>query len=136
LVIILSLLVLPFIVIAAPLIPAIAVNDSIRACFTYTPGDECGNAILPDGWERLDGGSRCPMGYSMLSQDETPPLKIGAITQTSDAMKRFCGQTEQDSKKYRYVLLGLICFPPLLWHILKNRKSLISMRRSDSTSDI
>jgi hypothetical protein len=67
---ILLLLVLPGVFVvswagAAPLPPRMAANHQIRQCAMVLPGDECGDAILPPGWEYLDK-PECPSGYTQV----------------------------------------------------------------------
>ena len=47
---------------AAPMPPRLVVNHETKQCATILPGDECGDAILPEGWEYSDG--ECPQGYA------------------------------------------------------------------------
>jgi hypothetical protein len=52
---------------AAPLPPRIAVNHGERQCAMFVTGDECGDAILPEGWEyQPPDDLACPEGYSMV----------------------------------------------------------------------
>jgi len=48
--------------------PRPVVNHSTRQCAVIVPGDECGDVILPTGWEYLDeaAGEKCPDGYSTI----------------------------------------------------------------------
>lgn len=49
---------------AAPMPPRTAVNHAARECAQVLPGDECGDAILPAGWEYVDGD--CPADYARV----------------------------------------------------------------------
>ncbi len=53
---------------AAPMPPSPVVNHQTRQCAIITPGDECGDVILPAGWEYLDeaAGEGCPEGYASI----------------------------------------------------------------------
>lgn len=48
---------------AAPMPPQRLVNHDLRQCAWIVPGDECGDAVLPAGWEILDS-DECPAGYA------------------------------------------------------------------------
>ncbi len=64
----LSLLLIYTLAIAAPMPPSPVVNHQTRQCAVITPGDECGDVILPPGWEYLDeaSGEVCPEGYTTI----------------------------------------------------------------------
>lgn len=47
---------------AAPLPPRRVVNHQTQQCAEIVPGDECGDVLLPPGWEYTDG--ECPAGYT------------------------------------------------------------------------
>ena len=53
---------------AAPMPPSPVVNHQTRQCAVIVPGDECGDVILPSGWEYLDeaAGETCPEGYATI----------------------------------------------------------------------
>ncbi len=57
---------------AAPLPPRRVVNHQARQCAEIIPGDECGDVVLPQGWEYLD--AECPQDYAIveLRPDWTP----------------------------------------------------------------
>jgi hypothetical protein len=64
----LSLLLIYALAAAAPMPPSPVVNHQTRQCAVITPGDECGDVILPPGWEYLDeaAGEVCPDGYTTI----------------------------------------------------------------------
>jgi hypothetical protein len=53
---------------AAPMPPSPVVNHQTHQCAVIVPGDECGDVILPSGWEYLDeaAGEVCPEGYATI----------------------------------------------------------------------
>jgi len=56
------------VVFAAPLPQRPVVNHQTHECAMITPGDECGDVVLPPGWEYLDeaAGETCPVGYTTI----------------------------------------------------------------------
>ena len=56
------------IVFAAPMPPRPVVNHQTRQCAVIVTGDECGDVVLPSGWEYLDeaSGELCPNGYATI----------------------------------------------------------------------
>jgi hypothetical protein len=53
---------------AAPLPPSPVVNPETRQCALVVPGDECGDLVLPPGWQYLDPavGGECPVDYTTV----------------------------------------------------------------------
>ena len=53
---------------AAPMPPRTLVNHKTQQCAQITPGDECGDVILPPDWEYLDpsAGEKCPENYTLV----------------------------------------------------------------------
>lgn len=53
---------------AAPMPPRTLINHKTQQCAQVTPGDECGDVILPPEWEYLDpnSGEKCPDNYTMV----------------------------------------------------------------------
>jgi hypothetical protein len=53
---------------AAPMPPRTLVNHKTHQCAQITPGDECGDVILPADWEYLDpnAGEQCPENYTFI----------------------------------------------------------------------
>ena len=53
---------------AAPMPPQPVINHQTRQCAVIVPGDECGDVILPPGWENLDeaAGETCPSDYTTI----------------------------------------------------------------------
>jgi hypothetical protein len=53
---------------AAPMPQRTVVNHKTHQCAQITPGDECGDVVLPLDWEYLDPsqGEKCPDGYQMV----------------------------------------------------------------------
>jgi hypothetical protein len=51
---------------AAPLPPRWVINPQAQQCARVIPGDECGDIVLPAGWEYQDAssGASCPAGYT------------------------------------------------------------------------
>jgi hypothetical protein len=56
------------VVFAAPMPPRILVNHKTQQCAQVTPGDECGDVILPPDWEYLNSssGEKCPDSYTLV----------------------------------------------------------------------
>jgi hypothetical protein len=56
------------VVFAAPMPLRILVNHKTHQCAQITPGDECGDVILPPDWEYLDAssGEKCPDDYTLV----------------------------------------------------------------------
>ena len=51
---------------AAPMPPRPLVNHQTRQCAQIVPGDECGDVVLPPGWEYLESDQDCPAGYTTV----------------------------------------------------------------------
>jgi hypothetical protein len=51
---------------AAPMPPRTVINHETRQCAMLVPGDECGDVILPPGWDYLPPGESCPAGYTTV----------------------------------------------------------------------
>jgi len=53
---------------AAPMPQRMVVNHKTRQCAQITPGDECGDVILPPDWEYQDPslGEKCPENYTLI----------------------------------------------------------------------
>jgi hypothetical protein len=53
---------------AAPMPARPVVNHQTRQCAVIVTGDECGDVILPTGWEYLNeaAGEKCPDGYTTI----------------------------------------------------------------------
>jgi hypothetical protein len=53
---------------AAPMPQRTVVNHKTHQCAQITPGDECGDVILPPDWEYLDPslGEKCPDNYTLV----------------------------------------------------------------------
>lgn len=58
--------VLAFTTALAPMPPRTVVNPETRQCAMLVPGDECGDVVLPPGWEYLPAGEACPQGYAVI----------------------------------------------------------------------
>jgi hypothetical protein len=53
---------------AAPMPPRTLINHKTHQCAQITPGDECGDVILPPDWQYLDtsAGEKCPDDYKLV----------------------------------------------------------------------
>ena len=53
---------------SAPMPPRTLINHKTKQCAQITPGDECGDVLLPPDWEYLDAstGGKCPDDYSVI----------------------------------------------------------------------
>ncbi len=53
---------------AAPMPPRLLVNHKTHQCAQITPGDECGDVIVPQDWEFLVASSdnKCPDNYTQI----------------------------------------------------------------------
>jgi hypothetical protein len=53
---------------AAPMPPRPVINHQSKECAEIVPGDECGDVVLPTGWEYLDpsNGEQCPQDYTIV----------------------------------------------------------------------
>jgi len=53
---------------AAPMPPRTLINHKTHQCAQITPGDECGDVVLPPDWEYLDtaSGEKCPDNYTFI----------------------------------------------------------------------
>ncbi len=53
---------------AAPMPRRILVNHKTHQCAQITPGDECGDIIMPPDWEYQDAslGEKCPDNYALV----------------------------------------------------------------------
>jgi hypothetical protein len=53
---------------AAPMPPRTLINHKTHQCAQITPGDECGDVLLPPDWEYLDtaSGEKCPENYAII----------------------------------------------------------------------
>lgn len=61
--------------IAAPLPPRRVINHQARQCAEIIPGDECGDVVLPPGWEYID--VECPQEYAVVDlRPEWVPFKV------------------------------------------------------------
>ena len=65
---ILLLLILNSMTYAAPMPPRPVINHQSRECAEIVPGGECGDVVLPPGWEYLDPdkGEQCPANYAFV----------------------------------------------------------------------
>jgi hypothetical protein len=64
---------------AAPMPPRPVVNPETRECALVVPGDECGDLVLPAGWQYLEPASdgNCPADYAVVElQAEWAGFKI------------------------------------------------------------
>jgi len=101
---------------AAPLPPRQIVNHQLRQCAVITPGDECGDAILPPGWEYTD--AECPAGYTTGSpQIEWAHFKVPwCCTESHSGVPGDCKDVivQRDSRQCAFVddLQKCLSLPP------------------------
>lgn len=59
-------LALAAVALAAPMPPRTLVNHQTRQCAQIVPGDECGDVVLPAGWEYMEDDQSCPADYTTI----------------------------------------------------------------------